>query len=240
MTSPDEPMESRADAPEPPAASARRRGARTGRRPAPRLRPPSATARRLLSFAVAPLAVVLVTFVVASPSYSVFNQTTSDTANAWAAGTVVLQNNSSGTNAQTGSALFNASGLQPNGPAVSKCVAVTATGTTPSTVSLYVSSLSPTGTNSVGYYTLMTVAIGTGSSGTSGDCTGFTQTGVLATSTRLTSMPATFTAGATGWAPTGNGSETRVFKFTYSLDNTIPNTLQGSTVAATFTWEAQS
>jgi hypothetical protein len=180
------------------------------------------------------------TFVVAGPSYSVFNQTTSDPANAWTAGTVMLQNNSSGTNAQSGSALLTATGLQPNSPAVSKCVAVTSSGTTPSAVSLYVSSLSPTGTGSVGYYTLMTVAIGTGSSGTNGDCTGFTQTGVLATSTRLTGMPTTFAGGTTGWAPTGSGAETRVFKFTYVLDNTIPNTLQSSSVTATFTWEAQS
>lgn len=187
-----------------------------------------------------PLALVLATFAVASPSYSVFSRTTSDTANAWAAGTVVLQNNSSGTDAQTGSALFTVPNLQPNSPSASKCVAVTSTGTTPSAVSLYVSGLSPTGTSSVGYYTLMTVAIGTGSSGTNGDCTGFNQTGVLATSTRLTAMPATFAAGATGWGPTGNGSETRVFKFTYSVDNTIPNTLQSSSVTATFTWEAQS
>jgi hypothetical protein len=53
-------------------------------------------------------------------------------------------------------------------------------------------------------------------------------------------MPTTFAGGTTGWAPTGSGAETRVFKFTYVLDNTIPNTLQSSSVTATFTWEAQS
>jgi hypothetical protein len=90
----------------------------------------------------------------------------------------------------------------------------------------------------------MTVTMGTGSSGTNGDCNGYTQTNVLATGLHLdgaggTGLPTTFPGGATGWSP-ATGSDTRVFKFTYTIDTTVPNTLQNRAATATFVWEAQS
>jgi hypothetical protein len=191
-----------------------------------------------MGFAVMPVALVLATFAVAGPSYSVFNRSTADPANAWTAGTVTLQNNSSGSNAQLGSALFTATGLQP-GASASKCVLVSSTSSVATNVSLYVSSVTPSGTGALPSYLSMTVTMGTGSSGTNGDCTGYTQTSTLASNVHLDTLPTTFSTGLTTWAPAG-GSDTRVFKFTYTVDMTVPNTLQNSTASAALVWEAQS
>jgi hypothetical protein len=49
-----------------------------------------------------------------------------------------------------------------------------------------------------------------------------------------------FATGLGTWAPTGTGSETRVFQFTYTLDPATPNTAQSGTAAIGFTWEAQN
>jgi hypothetical protein len=106
-------------------------------------------------------------------------------------------------------------------------------------VSLYVSSVTPSGAGSLPSYVSMTVGMGTGSSGTNGDCTGYTETTVLASAMHLDSLPTTFSGGITPWTPT-TGSDTRVFKFTYKVDTTVPNTLQNSTASATLVWEAQS
>jgi hypothetical protein len=238
MTSSDESIEERAGAPALRRASARPRGRRRVQGPR-RLRPPSRLARRLIGFAVLPVALVLATFAVAGPSYSAFNGTTSNAANNWSAGTVGLVNNSSGSNAQIGSALFSVSGLQP-GATASKCVAVTSSSTVGTAVSLYVTGVSGSGTGTtLPSYISMTVTMGTGSSGTNGDCTGYTATSTLATSTHLDSLPTTFAGGTTPWTP-ATGGDTRVFKFTYTVDMTVPNTLQNSTAAATLVWEAQS
>jgi hypothetical protein len=240
MTSSDESTDQQAGAPALRRAAARTRDRRrrSASRPARRLRPPSRTARRLIGFAVLPVALMAATFAVAGPSYSVFNRTTSNAANSWSAGTVTLQNNSSGTNAQIGSALFTVSGLQP-GASASKCVAVTSTSSVTTGVSLYVSNVAPTGAGNLPSYVSMSVTIGTGSSGTNGDCTGYTPTSTLATNVHLDSLPTTYAGGLTPWAPTG-GTDTRVFKFTYTVDMTVPNTLQNSTAGATLVWEAQS
>jgi hypothetical protein len=186
---------------------------------------------------VLPVALVLTTFAVAGPSYSVFSRTTSNPADAWSAGTVVLQNTSSGSAAQTGSALFSVSGLQP-GATASKCVAVTSTSSVPTAVSLYLSGVAPSGAGALPSYVSMPVSMGTGS-GTSGDCTGFTPTDTLASSVHLDSLPTTFGGGATSWSPTA-GTDSRIFEFTYAVDMTVPNTLQNSTAGATLVWEAQS
>jgi hypothetical protein len=106
-------------------------------------------------------------------------------------------------------------------------------------VSLYVSSVTPGGGGSLPSYLSMTVTMGTGSSGTNGDCTGYTATSTLASNVHLDSLPTTFGGGLTPWSPAG-GSSTRIFQFTYTVDMTVPNTLQNSTAGATLVWEAQS
>jgi hypothetical protein len=191
-----------------------------------------------MGFTVLPVALMLATFAVSGPSYSVFNRTASNAANAWTAGSVALQNTSSGSSAQIGSALFSASGLQP-GATATKCVAVSSSSSVATAVSLYVSGVTPSGGGALPSYVSMSVTMGTGSSGTNGDCSGYTATNTLASNVHLDSLPDTFAGGVTPWTPAG-GSSTRVFKFTYTVDMTVPNTLQNSTAGATLVWEAQS
>ena len=49
-----------------------------------------------------------------------------------------------------------------------------------------------------------------------------------------------FATGVGSWSPTGSASETKVYKFTYTLSTTTPDTAQGGTAALGFTWEAQN
>jgi hypothetical protein len=89
----------------------------------------------------------------------------------------------------------------------------------------------------------MTVTQGTG--GSFGSCSGFAPlgTGASVYSGTLAAFGSSATDFATGqgnWAPTGTGSETRVFQFTYTLAANTPDTAQGGTAAIGFTWEAQN
>jgi hypothetical protein len=49
-----------------------------------------------------------------------------------------------------------------------------------------------------------------------------------------------YATGVGDWAPTGSASETRVFKFSYTLSGSAPDSTQGGTAAVGFTWEAQN
>lgn len=197
----------------------------------------------MIGWLVLPVA-LLCTGLLMTPSYAVFNATSTNTGNGFSAGAVVLQNNSSGTNATTGSAVITATNLQPNATA-SRCVAVTSSGTVPTNVSLYVSGLTtttpPVGSDTVAQYITMRVGVGTGTVTTPGDCSNYTETAVVPTgnSVKLAGYPTTFATGSTGWSPTA-GTVTRVFRFTYTVDSTVPNNQQNATATATFTWEAQS
>jgi hypothetical protein len=229
MTSPDEPTEARSTASSIERAR-RRRGASR------RLAPPSPRARRFLGYLVVPMA-LLFAGLLTTPSYAVFNRTSSNLSDNWSAGTVALQNNSSGTNAVTGSAVFTASNLQP-GNTDTRCIAVTSTGNVASAVSMYVSNVTPATAGTLPSYVSMTIEMGTGTTGTNAACTTFTPESTLKSNVHLDSLPTTFAAGATGWAP--STTATKVFRVTYTVDMTVPNTLQSSSAIATFVWEAQS
>jgi|SRR4051794_15960128 hypothetical protein len=167
-------------------------------------------------------------------SYSAFFATTSNPTSNWAAGTVALSDDDANT------AMFTASGLKP-GSTGQKCIAVTSTGSLPSTVKLYGTGAATT--NALSSSINLTITQGTG--GTSGSCTGYTPlgTGSSVFSGTLAGFATASTSFATGlgtWAPTGSASETRVFQLTYTLDPAAPNTAQGGTAALGFTWEAQN
>lgn len=167
-------------------------------------------------------------------SYSAFSSQSTTPASNWSAGTVALTNDSNNT------ALFSATNLKP-GSTGTKCIAVTSTGTLPSAVKLYPTNM--TTTNSLASSIDLTVTQGTG--GGFGSCTGFTPltSGSSVYSGTLASFAAASSNYATGvgtWTPTGSGSETRVFQITYTLDPATPNTAQGGTASAGFTWEDQN
>jgi hypothetical protein len=167
-------------------------------------------------------------------SYSAFSATTSNPTNNWSAGTVALSDDDSNT------AMFTASNLKP-GSTGTKCIAVTSTGSLASTVKVYGTSY--TTTNALAGSLNVTVTQCTG--GGFGSCTGFTPLGTgssvyAGTLASLAGSATNFATGVGNWAPTGTGSETRVFQFSYTLDPATPNSAQGGTAAIGFTWEAQN
>lgn len=171
-------------------------------------------------------ALLAVTMLTVTRSEAAFSDTTANTANSFATGTVVLTDDDSGT------AMFSATNMSPGTPVVD-CITVTYSGDQlPAPVRLYGST-----TGTLDTYLDTTVEIGTG--GSFGDCTGFTPTSTLfnntlanfaATNTDWSSGLATFTAAAN---PTS-----RTFRFTIEVqDNPAA---QGDSATADFTFEAQA
>lgn len=198
-------------------------------------RPTRRARTRLLGFAVIPVALMVTTMFVTASSYSVFSAKTDDTGNSWSAGTLTLANDSA-------SAMFTVPNMKPGGPVVTKCITLTSTGTAPSSVKLYSANASTT--NSLSTYLNLQVEVGSATSTAGGACTGFTSSSTIfptATLASFTSSRTTFANGvATGWSPTGAGSESKAFRFTVTPLSTMGNTQMGSTAATDFVWEAQS
>ena len=165
-------------------------------------------------------------------SYAAFTATTDNGVNNWAAGTVAISDNDSNV------VLFNATGLRP-GDSATRCIEVTKTGSLASAVKLYGSGLGTT--NGLSTHLNISVDQGTGAV-SSGSCTNFSAlgTGASVYSGTLAGFTATNFAGGYGnWAPP-SGSESRTFRFTYTLSSSAPNSTQGGTANVTFVWEAQN
>lgn len=195
---------------------------------------PSRSWTRLVGVSSAVAGVAASAAVVWHASYSAFSATTSNPTNNWAAGNLALSDDDSNT------AMFNASNIKPTSTGT-KCIAVTSTGSLASTVKLYGTSAGTT--NGLANSLNLTITQGTG--GGFGSCTGFAPLGSGATvySGTVQAFGATatnFSSGLGTWAPTGTGSETRVFQFTWTLDPNTPNTAQSGTATIGFTWEAQN
>jgi hypothetical protein len=188
--------------------------------------------KRVVAAASIPTAVVASGAMVWHASYSAFSSTTTNPTSNWAAGTVALVDDDSNT------ALFNASNLKP-GSNGNKCIAVTSNGSLPGPVKLYASGAA-TGTKSLSDFINITVDEGTG--GTfAGGCSGFSGTQVY-TGT-LTAFGTTKTSYATGvgsWTTSGTAGDTKVYRITYTVSSSTPDTAQGGTAALGFTWEAQN
>jgi hypothetical protein len=191
-------------------------------------------AARLAAWIAIPAALVASGAVVSTASYSAFSATTVNPTSNWTAGSVALTDDDNNT------ALFTATGLKP-GSTGANCITVTSTGSLPSTVKLY-------GTNAATTKDLaaninLTVEQGTG--GGFGSCTGFTPattSGSLYSGTvaGFGSSSTNFATGVGTWAPTGTASESRVYRVSYTVSNTAPNTVQGGTASLGLTWEAQN
>lgn len=210
----------------PPSRSAR--GVGPGRRAA---RPAPSVRWTALLLAV-PLGGLLSGALVWQASYAAFTATTTNAGNSWTAGTVAL------TDDDASSAMFTASDLEP-GSTGQRCIAVTYNGTLASAVELYIKPGELTGDTTLDDHVDLVVTEGTG--GGFGSCTGFVA-GATAFTGDLASFAGAHTSFATGagaWAPTGAG-QARTYRFTYTLAADAPDTVQGKTVGATFTWEAQN
>lgn len=190
-------------------------------------------AARIARWASAPLALLVSAAVIAPASYAAFSSSTANPTSNWTAGTVAL------TDDDSNSALFTASGLKP-GSTGTKCIVVTSTGSLASAVKLYGTGAATTNALS----SSITLSIVQGTGGSSGTCTGFTPLGSgssVFSGTLASFASATgYSTGLGSWTPTGSGSESRTYQFTYTLDAAAPNTTQGGTAAIAFTWEAQN
>ena len=182
-----------------------------------------------------PAALVLSSALVWHASYSAFSATTDNPASNWSAGSVALSDDDSNT------ALFSATNLKP-GSTGTKCIAVSSTGSLPASVKLY--GTSPATTLALSSYLDLVVDEGTGGtfagSGPT-SCTGFTSasnayTGTLAA---FGTGKTNFASGVGTWAPAA-GAQTRTYRFTYTVNGSVPNSAQGGTAAIGFTWEAQN
>lgn len=192
--------------------------------------PRPASVLRLTRVAAFSFSLLFVSFVVVGTSRGAFSDTTSNTANSVSAGSVSIVDDDSG------SVMFNVSGMVPNDTAVN-CIVVTYQGdiTTSSPIQLYRSGAN-TGTG-LDQYLDLDIDIGTG--GSFGDCTGFSSTSTLFNNT-LQNFAATHldfaSAQSTAWTPTGSG-QTRTFRFTLTLQD--DNAAQGLSAGFGFTWEAR-
>lgn len=173
-------------------------------------------------------------------SYAAFTSTTSNGTNSWTSGSVTLSDDDSA------SLLFNATGLKP-GSTDTKCITVSYGGNLPTSgVKLYIKTGDlADSTPSLASYINMTVSEGTDTNPTTfGDCTGFVADGVgqpIVNNVALATIATSNTNYATGagvWAPSATAS--KVYQFTYTLSASTPDTVQGKTATASFTWEARS
>ncbi|SDY22461.1 hypothetical protein SAMN05661080_02744 [Modestobacter sp. DSM 44400] len=177
-------------------------------------------------------AVLLATTFVWHSAYADFSDATSAVTVPVSTATVVLGDDDAGT------AMFRVSALKP-GAMGTRCIAVTATGSTPALVKLY--RTSGTTSRSLASYLLMTVSAGSGGgSGGSGGCGAFVPSADLYSGT-VVDMPNSYSGGVDSWQTAGTTTgEVRSYRITFSLSSSAPVSAAGGSVSVGFTWEAQS
>ncbi|WP_375432298.1 TasA family protein [uncultured Friedmanniella sp.] len=196
--------------------------------------PPSPRSVRASRWLLWPVAAAATLALVSQASYAAFSSKVSNGDNSFSVGTVNLSDDDSGT------ALFILTNLKP-GSSGSRCIAVTSSGTLPSSVKLYATDV--TTTKGLGSYVSLTITQGTGAS--FGSCSGFS---ALATGSAVYSGTVTaFTGAATGygsgvgsWSPSGTATETRSYQFGYTVSAATPDSAQGGVATFGLTWEAQN
>ncbi len=162
-----------------------------------------------------------------------FNASTDNSSNSFATGSVTLVDDDSAT------AMFAVSNMVPN-DTYSKCIEVNYTGSSfdLTAVKLY----GALGTNDSNIADHLDLKVEVGSGAGFGDCTGFTAASTLFATAPLSSFTTSHSSFANGLAAytPASGSTARTFKFTVTLGADTPNTAQGKTATANFTWEVQS
>ena len=173
-------------------------------------------------------------------SYAAFTSTTSNGANSWTSGTVTLSDDDSA------ALMFNITGMKP-GDTSTKCITVSYSGDLATNgVKLYIKTGDLVDSSpSIGSYIDMTVNEGTDTNSTTfGDCTGFVADASgqpIINNVDLATISTTkkdYATGAGVWTPAAAGS--KVYEFTYTFNASAPDTVQGKTATAIFTWEAQN
>jgi hypothetical protein len=128
-----------------------------------------------------------------------------------------------------GTAFFDATDLRP-GATATRCITVTSTSSTPTTVKVYATSRT---TTTLSGALRITVDAGSGS------CAAFVPGGSPVTAS-LSAFPTSYTAGVTSWTTTGVSGESRPYQVTYSLPSGTTTGAQSGAASLGFTWEAQT
>ncbi len=175
-------------------------------------------------------ALLLVTFLVMSVSRAAFTSSTDNASNSVSTGSILLTDNDSG------SSMFNATGLLPLVPVVN-CIQVDYAGSLdPTAVALYATA-PPTGL--LDTYLTLKIEIGPANADLFGTCTSFAPTSTLYNAS-LESFATTHSSYGTGlstWNPAA-GSEGRAFRFTVTVQDI--SAAAGTTTSFGFTWETRS
>jgi hypothetical protein len=160
-----------------------------------------------------------------------FTASTTNGADQWSSGTVVVSDDDSGT------ALFSTGPLVP-GDNGTRCLAVTYSGSVAATVRLYPASAS----GGLAPYLALVVeeGAGAGNVGSAASCTGFSGTTVWSgTLAALASSATSFGSGVGAFAPSGSG-QVQVYRISWTLDAATPDAAQGTSATASLVWEARS
>ena len=160
-------------------------------------------------------------------TYAAFFSTTHADGNTLEAGTVSLVDNDSG------SRMFNASGMRPSDAAKVSCITVTYDGTLDASVRLYATAVSTSGVET---YLDLKVETGTSTTGYD-DCSGFSPIQTLYDGT-LAGYPTTYGGAVVDPDGPWTTGEAHTYRFTVSVRNQAA--AQGLTGSATFTWEARN
>jgi hypothetical protein len=171
-------------------------------------------------------ALLLLTVLTVTRSQAAFSDTTDNTGNSFASGSVVL------TDDDTGTAMFTVTAMTPGTPAV-ECITVTYSGSlTPADIRMY-----GTSSGALAPYLDTTIEVGTG--GSFGNCAGFTPSSTIFNNT-LANYSTTHTNWTTGLAAFSAPANptSRTLRFTVDVqDNPAAQT---QTASADFTFEAQA
>jgi predicted ribosomally synthesized peptide with SipW-like signal peptide len=163
-------------------------------------------------------------------TFSAFSSTTDNSGNAFAAGTVSIVDNDSG------SAMFNVSNAAP-GTSYTSCIKVTYLGTLQANVHLYGSGFG----GALAPYLNLKVEQGSGAAGF-GNCTGFTPSGAALYDAGLSGFGSDW---ASGYATGGTWTNTSAVDYRFTITLADNNAANGgaSPLAAnafSFTWEARN
>lgn len=171
-------------------------------------------------------AFLMLTILTVARSKAAFTTTSQNTGSQWSTGTVAL------TDDDSGSAMFNVTGMTPGVPSTA-CLTVTYSGSiVPVNVVLYGST-----TGSLATYIDTVIEVGSG--GSFASCSGFSATSTLYSGT-LANFSATrnsYANGVTAFAAAANPTS-RTIRITTTLQNN--NAAQGLSSTATFTFEVQA
>src|SRR4051794_8084488 len=173
--------------------------------------------------------------VAAYGTYSAFTATTTNSGNSFAAGTVAIQDESG-----LGTALFNVSNAAP-GAATAKCIRIKYTGSLPSSVHMYVSSIA-TGSS---FQVQVERGSGLSNLGTRGDCTGFSAGSTAFSTGDLSTFGTDYASGSAGKASDGAWAQNDAVDYRITLQPKDDATANAHSTAITtgsfgITWEAHS